>query len=311
MHNNNKLLGMPSAWLAPVIYLILCFTINTLTGSLIYSDDMDSLAKRNFNAALGMPVITAYLWVVLRIFHRSMGIAIADFLVDNNSLKSFSHYRFVLERKLFRHVVIAATLSITTTLVYLGHENLLALDQNIAILALNVMAIPFWFFGCLYFLQIISSTLYLFKNFVSDVAIDTKELHRCKPFCDLGVSNAMYSLFLFSIVPIFWLGKAVPKIDIVILVVFSFVTISFLIFPVLRVQYIIRKSRKRQLRNIELQLYSAKTGLAPYPVNKMADLHDKHEKTFHMSYWPTNIHQCGLVMIATLVIPSVWFCMFC
>ena len=250
-NNKNAVLHV---WMLPLLFVLACFTVCYLAGSLDYRSIIDERSQRDFNAALGMPLIIGYLWLALRILHRRSGKRIADFLVQTNQLSQYSLHMKVLEEKLVRHVILAATLAIAITLVYLISEDLLAFNQPFSVLLLNIIAVPFWFFLFLFLMQSASFTRYLYKRLL------LPNIHQhfsyCKPICDLGISNVIFSLFLLLLMPVFWIGKSVPLIDGLILSATIAFMIVLLFMPVFKSVYLMRKLRNQSIQQIEAQLAS-------------------------------------------------------
>ncbi len=250
-NNKNAVLHV---WMLPLLFVLACFTACYLAGSLDYRSIIDERSQRDFNAALGMPLIIGYLWLTLRILHRRSGKRIADFLVQANQLSQYGQHMKTLEKKLIRHVILAATLSIAITLVYLISEDLLAFNQPFSVLLLNVIAVPFWFFLFLFLMQSASFTRYLYNRLV------LPNIHQhfcyCKPICDLGVSNVIFSLFMLLLIPVFWIGKSVPFIDGLILSATTAFMIVLLFLPVFKTVYLMRKHRNQSIQQIEGQLAS-------------------------------------------------------
>jgi len=250
-NNKNAVLHV---WMLPLLFVLTCFTLCYLTGSLDYRIINDERSQRDFNAALGMPLLIGYLWQALRILHRRSGKRIADFLVQTNQLAQYSLHMKMLEKKLIHHVISAATLSIAITLVYLISEDLLAFNQPFSVLLLNIIAVPFWFFLFLFLMQSASFTRYLYKRLV------LPNIHQhfcyCKPICDLGVSNVIFSLLMLLLIPVFWIGKSVPLIDGLILSATTSIMIVLLFLPVFKTVYLLRKHRNQTIKQIEAELAS-------------------------------------------------------
>lgn len=244
--NKNTVLHV---WMLPLLFVLGCFAANYLAGSLDYRNIVDERSQRDFNAALGMPLMIGFLWLALRILHRRSGKRIADFLVRINQLSSYSHHMKALEQKLLRQVVLSAALSIAITLIYLITENLLAFDQDISVVLLNAIAIPFWFFLFLFLMQSASFTRYLHKRLV----LPNIEAHfcHCKPICDLGSSNVVFSLFMLVLMPVFWLGKDVPIIDMLILFGLTAFMLVVLFLPVFKTMNLMRRHRNQSIQAIE------------------------------------------------------------
>ena len=114
MNNKNVLIHV---WLPPLLFVIVCLSLNYLAGSLDLAYVVDERSQRDFNAALGMPLIIGYLWLAIRIMHRRAGRRIADFLVSVRRVDEYPQHIKKLEKKLITQVVIASALAISITMI--------------------------------------------------------------------------------------------------------------------------------------------------------------------------------------------------
>lgn len=289
MKNNNT--ALLHVWLLPLIFVLACFMANYLAGSLDYRNIVDERSQRDFNAALGMPLMIGFLWLTLRILHRRSSKRIADFLVHINQLGQYEQHMKMLERKVIRHAVLAASLAIGTTLVYLITEDLLAINQPISVVLLNIISVPFWFFLFLFIMQSASFNRYLYKRLV----LPNIEEHfcYCKGLCDLGSSNVIFSILLLFLLPVFWIGREVPFIDFII--VFTCITflIVVLFMPVFKTVYLMRRYRNCRIQQIETRIANVimdeRITKNVDSADKLYTLNQQFEDLKQYRYWPKDI----------------------
>ena len=244
MNNKNVLIHV---WLPPLLFVIVCLSLNYLAGSLDLAYVVDERSQRDFNAALGMPLIIGYLWLAIRIMHRRAGRRIADFLASVRRVDEYPQHIKKLEKKLITQVVIASALAISITMIYLTTEGLLALDLKPAIILLNAIAVPFWFFLFLFIMQSASFTRYMYRHLVLPSITRETNFSHCKALCDLGLSNVSLALMMLMLVPILWLGKPIPVIDLLILMVMIVFMLALLFLPVLKTLWLMRTYRAKNI----------------------------------------------------------------
>lgn len=308
--NNNKN-NIIKAAILPFTFVIGCLIANYWAGSLDLRNVVDERSQRDFNAALGMPVMIGYLWLTLRILHRRAAQRIGDFLVSVNRLFEYSNHLKALEKKLVRQVILAATLSISITMIYLVAENLLALDQKPSVLLLNAMAIPFWFLLFLFLMQSASFTRYLYRRLVVPNVTMNGNFCDCKNLCDLGISNVVFCLMLFLFLPVFWLGKPVPLIDVLLIMMVLLFLILLLFFPVLKTILLIRQHRNKCIKEVEqaieqVMLDDKTVELSVSLPAELNRLNQRLENLKQYKCWPTSFTEDMKVFALSVGFPAVF-----
>ncbi len=311
MNNNNVLIHV---WLPPLLFVIVCLSLNYFAGSLQLAYVVDERSQRDFNAALGMPLIIGYLWLAIRIMHRRAGRRIADFLVSVRRVDEYPQHIKKLEKKLITQVVIASTLAISITMIYLTTEGLLALDLKPAILLLNAMAVPFWFFLFLFMMQSASFTRYLYRHLVLPSITRETNFSHCKALCDLGLSNVSLALLMLMLVPIFWLGKPIPVIDLLILMVMAVFLLTLLFLPVLKTLWLMRTYRAKNIESIELAIEKLLLEKRAGQSNERSSaqlykLNQQLEDMRQFSCWPRDIVQNIKIFLVSAGVPATWLLM--
>lgn len=311
MNNNNVLIHV---WLPPLLFVIVCLSLNYFAGSLQLAYVVDERSQRDFNAALGMPLVIGYLWLAIRIMHRRAGRRIADFLVSVRRVDEYPQHIKKLEKKLVTQVVIASTLAISITMIYLTTEGLLALDLKPAILLLNAMAVPFWFFLFLFMMQSASFTRYLYRHLVLPSITRETNFSHCKALCDLGLSNVSLALLMLMLVPIFWLGKPIPAIDLMILMVMAVFLLTLLFLPVLKTLWLMRTYRAKNIESIELAienlLLEKHAGHSNERISaQLNKLNQQLEDMRQFSCWPRDIVQNIKIFLVSAGVPATWLLM--
>ncbi len=236
--------SVASFWRMPVSYFFLCCIINYFTGALDFPAVHDVRGQRDFNAALGMPLLTSFFWISLRVQQQQMAGAIMSYLLDKNALSLFAHHRARLAARLRQQIITSATLAVSVTAIYIISEELVAFDLNAKVLILDLIAVPFWFFFWLFLFQMVSSTHYMTRHFVSDTIETSAELKALKRVSVLSLENTLFGLTALVIIPVFWFNKDIPAIDLSILTIFSLTLVVYLFTPAYRITGLIRTHKQ-------------------------------------------------------------------
>ena len=300
-------------WVFPSLYTLVCLLLNYFAGSLDFPATNILREQRDFNAALGMPVVTGYLWLTVRLLHQHAAKSLVNYLLSQHRLADFSIHRQRLETRLQKHVLLAATLSVSVTLIYLTTDNLLALDLELHVLLLNLMAVPFWFFIWLFVFQITFITLYVIRHFVGKTQFDLYELRKLKPISDLVLTNTVFAIAVLAITPVFWYRVPVPVIDIIILAFLMGALISYVFWPVLKMRFMMKRQKQVVIENLnnQMQLLFDNSAVEPQleddvRLRKLELLQNQKEEVFSLSEWPLDLPQVIKVITVSTLLPLSW-----
>lgn len=300
-------------WVFPSLYTLVCLLLNYFAGSLDFPATNILREQRDFNAALGMPVVTGYLWLTVRLLHQHAAKSLVNYLLSQHRLADFSIHRQRLETRLQKHVLLAATLSVSVTLIYLTTENLLALDLELHVLLLNLMAVPFWFFIWLFVFQITFITLYVIRHFVGKTQFDLYELRKLKPISDLVLTNTVFAIAVLAITPVFWYRVPVPVIDIIILAFLMGALISYVFWPVLKMRFMMKRQKQVVIENLnnQMQLLFDNSAVElqledDVRLRKLELLQNQKEEVFSLSEWPLDLPQAIKVITVSTLLPLSW-----
>ncbi|MBU2978419.1 hypothetical protein [Alteromonas sp. C1M14] len=292
----------------PLLYLSVCFLINFFTGTLDYEAISDERSQRAFNTAIGIPLLTTFFWITIRVQQQHVASIVMRYLLENNALSHFSLHRERLAQKLITHTYIAAIASIFVTLVYIISEDLLGIF-TFRTMALYVMAFPFWFFFWLFMFQSLSSTHYLIGNFVAKPATSSQDLVAIKRVVVIATENTLFAITAMTITPIFWFNKAVPAIDACVLTFFSSVMLIYLALPAFKISKIMRAQKHDILNGLISSLRSMyASSKHTTPNNRQAIVEVEREieavEAVTTTYWGS--FQFSKVMGVTLIVPASW-----
>ncbi|QJR80955.1 hypothetical protein CA267_009275 [Alteromonas pelagimontana] len=314
MKNSINYPSSPSSplWLYPAGYIALSLCLSYFTGLLNLSGVDEPGAQRDFNAAVGMPLLTGYFWWAIRLLHQKVASTLMSYLLDQNALSHFSYHRLKLAKRWRNQKIAAFTIAVFLTAIYLLTEDLLAVTFSSEILVLNILAVPFWFFFWLFLFQITSSTQYVIKYCIHIETDSVSSLKALKRVSDLGVENIFYATVALAIIPVFWLNKDVPAIDVIILVIFTFSLVLYLFFPAFRVYQLIATNKSHIINSLDSEVATIyKTEVkeetqANLYIENLRRLQNKKEEVETLSKWPLNVQQCFRVALVIILVPSSW-----
>lgn len=289
-------------------YLALCFIANYLTGALDYYSISSDRAQRDFNCALGLPILTAFSWMSIRALQQRVASTIMRYLLDNNRLCEFAEHRDCLADNLRQHTITAATFAISFNSIYLIKEDLLAFDLAPKVLILDLISYPFWFFFWLFLFQLVASTHYMNKHFVKTAVQDLGALKALRRVASLAIENAMYGLMALIIAPVFWFNRQIPYVDIIMTTVFVTLLTVYVIWPALGAYRAIYHTKNAMFSNLS----SA--------INKQLSVADSNTVAWHTGSAqqdieavastpsvPMNFRQLQRVLLVLSAIPLSWF----
>ncbi|MBU3020235.1 hypothetical protein [Aestuariibacter sp. A3R04] len=281
---------------------------NYLTGALDYYNIRSERDQRDFNCALGLPILTAFCWMSIRAQQQNVASTIMRYLLDNNRLCEFAEHRDRLSEKLRQHTITAATFAISFNSVYLISEELLAIDLAPKTLVLDLISYPFWFFFWLFLFQIVSSTRYMRTHFVQSVVLDVAALKALRRVASLAIENAMYGLIALIIAPVFWFNRSIPFVDIVMVIVFfTFLTV-YVIWPAIEAYRAIGNTKHAMFASLSSMINQKipPACSAGSDINNVSAQQDI-EVVASTSSIPTSFKQLRRVLLVLSSIPLSWF----
>lgn len=244
----------------PLFVTLLILSVHYFTGALAWPEPNDLRAQRDFNAAIGMSVVTGYFWFTLRLIHQNVASTLISLLVKTNQLSQFSHHRHRLYSSLKHHQANCIIIALLITIVYVLIEGLFTGNSELHQYILTINAVLFWFFFSLFLSQVSSNIRYLETEILVDTDSKIDHLNSIASLIRLGFVNATISLGALALFPIFWFGKGIPTLDIVIVGVFALVIGVYLFWPVNKLCKIWQQSKRHELSNLALSMESSIEG---------------------------------------------------
>ena len=297
-----------SVWCAPVCYLALCFIANYLTGALDYYSISSDREQRDFNCALGLPILTAFGWMSIRAQQQRVASTIMRFLLDNNRLCEFSKHRDSLADNLRQHTITAATFAISFNSIYLINQDLLAIDLAPKVLILDLISYPFWFFFWLFLFQLLSSTHYMNKHFVKTVVQDLGALKALRHVASLAIENAMYGLMALIIAPIFWFNRPIPYVDIIMTTVFFTLLTVYVVWPAIGSFRAIYQTKNAMFSTLSSAINKQISPVySNTPAWNAVNAQHEIEAVASTPNVPANFRQLRRVLLVLSAIPFSWF----
>lgn len=294
---------------AIVYYLGMVF----FAGYLGVFEPTDNYRERN--AAIGMPLLTAYSFVCNYYLIARARFCLFEFLKRNKLVRREKWVLNKLARQSWTNFKIALALGCAITFSYLYTEDLLALNLDPLIFFLNVSAIPFWS-SCLWlFLQLIFVTRLIIKHFLDKERIGIFGNKKLLPLSDLVISNAVITVFFFALLPVFWINKDIPIIDKMLILLVLVVMISLLFKPVFTVHQRIAHQKNQSLERINTSIFNIfehrqlnmrRLTDDPERLRRLSSLVALKQEVSSASEWPIDLPQSIRGVLVALSIPISW-----
>lgn len=284
-----------------------------ITGA--FESTEDELALRIFNGAIAMPVFIVYGWICIAWLQYKTRHCFEQLIGEHLPESAFGECDRFLSRTLSANLVRAVLLGFLTMFLYLYSEDLFAENLEPALLLMNIYAVPFWAVVFLLTMQLYATTGFVIQRFLSHEKIDLFGLKKIQPISDLVIANTFVATFALALIPLFWMGRSVPDIDKVIIVV-AFIIITFYLFlPVLQVQTVIARKKRLAISRINqsfLGLFDSKQVQNrrlvddPIRLRKLSSLISAKQEISGSSEWLLTLPQSIKSVVISASIPASW-----
>ncbi|GFD89226.1 hypothetical protein KUL152_14520 [Tenacibaculum sp. KUL152] len=234
----------------PILFTLTLLIVHYFTGALDWPEVGNVRAQRDFNSAIGMSVITGYFWFTLRLIHQNVASTLISLLVKTNQLSQFSRHRHLLFSKLKHHCANSAIVAILITIIYVFVEGLFNSNSELHQLVLTINAILFWYFFCLFLIQVTTNIHYLKSEILVNIQNKIDLLNSISTLIRLGFINATISLGALALFPIFWFGKSIPQLDIFVVGCFAVVIGIYLFWPIRQLSVMWRKVKNNEVLHV-------------------------------------------------------------
>jgi hypothetical protein len=153
------------------------------------------------------------------------------------------------------------------------------------------------------------------KHFLDNEKIDLFGIEKRLPISDLVITNSILSTFGLALIPLFWMGRTVPVIDKVIVVIVFILLSSYLFWPVLKVQKIISRKKRLAINRINIKLrslFETKQGESrritddAQRLRKLSSLISAKQEISSATVWPIDLPQSIKGILICLSIPLSW-----
>ena len=240
--------------LVAVLYIAILIAGSIWLGAFTGNDYEDYVRMRN--AAVGMPLFTACIWLGHNFIYFGVKRAINQFslALDENSI--FEKHKTIekLISTSIKSLKFSVLLGILTTGSYVTFEGLLSNSPEPLSIYLTITAVPFWIACWLLILQLYTITHHIIDDIIKRQALDLFGLKTLLPLSDQFISFIIVAAILFALSPVFWIGRQVPLLDILLLAaVFTFLCIFFF-RPILNIQNRMYHKKKLAVTRINLSI---------------------------------------------------------
>lgn len=302
-------------WVLPSICMLTTIFLAYMLGAFSSERINLHLGPRQFNASFAIPILTFYFWLAIQITKESAKNCLTKFSEQNVKISNGKNYFHEIEIKYRKNFSLSFILGTLITIIYLTVEDLLALDFDGLNLFLNIIAVPFWSFACLLFLQLLFITHFTIRHFLGYDKIDLFGIKKLMPVSEMVITNSIISAFGLALIPLFWIGKTIPNIDKIIVVLVFIIISCYLFWPILRVQHVISNKKRLAINRINSSFehlfddnMQGERRLTDDParLRKLSALISTKQEIATASEWPITLPQSLKGMLLLTSIPLSW-----
>jgi hypothetical protein len=238
------------------IYVAILVAGAILLGAFSYSGIDYEIYIRMRNATVGQPLYTAFIWLAHTFIFFGAKRAIDKFSLALDEDTSFDKHKTLakLTRTSIRNFKFAVLLGILTTGAYNMYEGLLHNSPEPLLIYLVVSAVPFWIACWLLVLQLYTITHHIINEIIKGQTLDLFGLKTLLPLGDQFISFIIIAAILFALSPVFWIGKQVPLIDMMLLAALFIFLCIFFFRPILNIQNRMYHKKKLAVNRINLSI---------------------------------------------------------
>ena len=238
------------------IYLAILVAGPIFLSAFTYTGYDYDLYIRMRNAAVGQPLFTVYIWLAHTFIFFSVKRAIDKFSISVDENSTFDKHKTItkLTRISIRNFKFSVLLGILTTGGYNLYEDLLPNSPEPLQLYLIVSAVPFWIACWLLILQLYTLTHHIINEIIKGQTLDLFGLKTMLPLSDQFISFIIVAALLFALSPVFWIGKQVPLLDMLILAAMFIFLCIFFFHPILTIQNRMYHKKKLAVNRINLSI---------------------------------------------------------
>jgi hypothetical protein len=238
--------------------------LNGLCGHIFMPDSVTTPEQyRDLGAALAFPLISGLCFSFLPVLSRRAQASILEAaLLTGSSMRNAevcAQHVSRVPRLSFRFAAIAGS---TIAISYMAIEGLLYDSQidmlgNLNRAPLAIQSIYFFVAVILLSTTLVRITVLLTRFATRDLRIELFYIEELMPLADAVLWNTISISAALTLSPIFWLGRAIPVLDISLVLAVLAVTLYLLFFPIFKVRHIVSQRKQLALERIRDALKSA------------------------------------------------------
>ena len=250
-------------WYAPLVTLLF-LGLNLFCGLIVMPDQATTAEQyRDVGAAVALPLISGACIFFLPIVSRKASQAI----LESSRLSGSSMQQAQLHANRIgtvppESVALAIFAGSVIALSYLALEGLLYFEDkdildNLKRSPLVIESVYFWFAVILLITTLVRITILLTRFATRDLRIELFQIEELVPLSNSVLWNVGALSAGLALMPIFWLGRAIPTLDIPLMLCVLVVTLYVLLYPVFQVRKIVLRKKKLALERIREAFKSA------------------------------------------------------
>ena len=250
-------------WYAPLVTLFFLL-LNLACGLIVMPDATTTVEQyRDVGAALALPLISGVCIFFLPVVCRKASHAI----LESSRLSGSSMCQAQLHAGRIgvvppESIYLAIVAGLVVAVSYLALEGLLYFADrdilyNLKRMPLVIESIYFWFAVMLLITTLVRITILLTRFATRDLRIELFQIEELVPLSNSVLWNVGAISAGLALMPIFWLGRAIPALDIPLMLAVVTVTLYILLYPVFQVRKIVLRKKRLALERIRETFKSA------------------------------------------------------
>ena len=296
--------------------------LNGLCGYIFMPDASTTPQQyRELGAALGFPLISGLCFFFLPVLSRKTQAAILQSArLTGSSMRHaavYAQHACRVPRLSFRFAAIAGSAVAISYMALEGqlYDSHIDLSANLKRIPLISQAIYFWVAVIFLVTSLVRFTALLTRFATRDLRIELFHIEELVPLADAVLWNTISISAALALSPIFWMGRAVPALDISLVVVVLASTLYMLFFPIFQVRHIVSRRKQLALGRIRDALKSAthsdellKRRLTDSPerLEEINNLVGVREEITRTKEWPISLPVGIRVVLVVLIPPISW-----
>ena len=296
--------------------------LNVLMGYIFIPETSTTeLQFRDMGGAIALPLISGLCIFFVPVLGRKAQSSIMESaLLSGSAMRRANVYANSVGLVPLRAFRLAFYAGAASAILYLAMSGLLYVEENdtsanLKRVPLLIEAIYFWIAIILAVVSLFRITRLLTRFATNDLRIELFHIEELVPLANAVLWNTVSLSAALSLTPILWLGRGIPKLDILPIALVMTVTLYMLFFPIFKVRQMVVKRKKMALERIRDALKAAskssdlKKRRLTDSVTRLEEINNLvgvREEISQTKEWPITLPVGIRVALIVLVPPASW-----